>query len=254
MKEDKMAKISDKVKHQRDYFNNLSSHYGEGNLLNIDFLMRLKEISSFFIEGNVLDIGNGGILGFDYLKADSVVVGDLAVELLKTLKTPKNGSLITIKDEGKIKRMELNVLNLPFKDKSFDTVIMFNVAHHLSVDSLEKSRKNVNQAFKEINRVLKKDGTFLLLENCPTFFIKLGIDLTYEFWYSLFIKFDKPLPYFLSADQIRRFLENQKLRPVGTISMDWSEKVYQPIMPWFSPPGWLWEMVLQNKLFVIKKL
>lgn len=242
------------VKHQQDYFNNLSSHYGEGNELNADFIERLIMLTSPFIHGNVLDIGNGGILGFDYRKADSVTVGDLAFELLKTLKTPRDGKLEVIKNTSKIKRVELNVLNLPFKDNSFDTVVMFNVAHHLSVSSLSQSKKNVNLAFKEIRRVLKKDGTFILLENCPALFIKAGIDLTYEFWYWLLIKFKKPLPYFLSKGQISKFLKKQKMTVLRVIGMHWSKKIYQPIMPWFSPPGWLWEMVLKNQLFVVKKI
>lgn len=241
------------VKHQQEYFNNLSSHYSEGNQLNVDFIERLKKVTSPFIKGNVLDIGNGGILSFDYQKGDTVTVGDLAIELLKTLKTPKDGKLAIVKNTDKIKRMELNVLSLPFKDNTFDTIVMFNVAHHLSVASLEQSKKNVNQAFREINRVLKKDGTFLFLENCPTLFVKMGIDLSYEFWYWLLIRFGKPLPYFLSITQINEFLTKQGMTVLGTIGLSWSKKIYQPIMPWFSPPGWLWEMVLKNQLFIVKK-
>ena len=241
------------VKHQQDYFNNLSSHYSEGNQLNVDFIERLKRVSAAFIRGNVLDIGNGGILSFDYQKGDSIVVGDLAMELLKTLKTPKDGKLEIVKNSSRIKRMELNVLELPFKDESFDTILMFNVAHHLSVASLEKSKKNVNRAFSEISRVLKKDGTFLFLENCPTLPVKMGIDLTYEFWYWLLMRFGKPLPYFLSVSQINNFLGKQKLATLGIITLNWSKKIYQPIMPMFSPPGWLWKMVLKNQLFIVKK-
>jgi len=240
------------VKHQQDYFNNLSSHYSEGNELNVDFIERLKKISSHFISGDVLDIGNGGIISFDYRKGSSITVGDLAIELLKTLKTPKDGKLVVVKNSDKIKRVQLNVLDLPFKDNSFDTIVMFNVAHHLSVASLEQSKKNVHQAFKEIRRVLKKDGTFLFLENCPTPPVKMGIDLTYEFWYWLLMRFKKPLPYFLSVSQIRDFLAKQRLGVLGIINLEWSKKIYQPIMPSFSPPGWLWELVLKNQLFIIK--
>lgn len=237
---------------QKKYFDNIANHYSEDNRISVDYLQRIRKASSPYISGNVLDIGNGGVVCFDYKKASRITLADIAFDLLKNPKAIKNRKLMPITD-FKLKCVEANVMDLSFASNSFDTVILFNVAHHLSVPSLKDSITNIERAFKEINRVLKKDGVFLLADNCPPFYIKMLFDPLFEFAYWLLIKFKIPLPYFLSLMQVKSLLQNSgfELKSVEKIKL--SDKAYQPLLPWFTPPGWLWDELLGNRLFVVRK-
>ena len=208
--------------------------------------------SSPYIRGAVLDIGNGGVICFDYRKASSITLADIAVDLLKHLKVVEKKKLRPV-NSGKIKCIEANVMKLPFPKNSFDVVILFNVAHHLSVPSLKDTLVNIETAFKEISRVLRKDGVFLLSDNTPALLVKLLFDPSFEFFYWLLSRFNTPLPYFLSLKQIKHLLGKSGfvIKKAQNIKRD--KKAYQPLLPWISPPGWLWDIILGNKFFVVFK-
>lgn len=57
------------------------------------------------------------------------------------------------RNDSKIICQMANICKLPFKDESFDAVIEMDVLHHVP---------NWRKGVKEINRVLKKDGKFLM--------------------------------------------------------------------------------------------
>ncbi len=236
---------------QKRFFDSIARDYAQGNTLNIPFLENLKKISSPYIYGDVLDVGNGGLISFDLRKVKTITISDIAGDLLKEPRTVEGGRFRLVCD-NRIRKVEASVLELPFADKSFDVVVMFNVLHHLSTPSLAGSKKNILKAFREINRVLRDGGTLILLDNCPTLPFKLLLDFGYEFWYKLLINFGKPLPYFLSKKQITDFLE-EGFNLEETRKLNWSPRVYQPLFPKFSAPGWLWELVLKNYLFVARK-
>ncbi len=61
----------------------------------------------------------------------------------------------SIKDLNNITFLVSDSTNLPFKDKSFDIVLSINVLHHIY---------NWMDALKEINRVLKNNGYFVLAD------------------------------------------------------------------------------------------
>ncbi len=68
----------------------------------------------------------------------------------------KDQILLARRDSTHIKNitfLEADATNLPFKDKSFDIVLSVNVLHHIS---------NWMDALKEINRVLRSNGYFIL--------------------------------------------------------------------------------------------
>lgn len=244
---------SQDVAHQQDYFNSLSGHYAKGNKINFPFLASVKRLTSSYISGDILDVGSGGLVSFDYKKAKSVVLGDIAAELLKFPRTVSGNNFKLVKS-NKIKCMQSNVMDLKFKNQSFDVVLMFNVAHHLSVQSLNQSQKNVQLSIKEINRVLKKRGTFIFLDNCPTILFKFAQDIGFNFMFWFLKKLThKPLPYFLSESQIKKYLSNNGFEIIKINKIDWPKKIYLPVFPIFSPPGWLWEQVLRNRMFIAFK-
>lgn len=248
-----MNKSNQQVEHQQDYFNSLSGHYAEGNKVNLALLKDVKKITSQYISGDVLDVGSGGLVSFDYKKAKSVTLGDIAAELLKFPRTV-NGNNFKLVKSKKIKCIQSNVMNLQFKDQSFDVVLMFNVAHHLSVQSLNQSQKNVQLAIKEISRVLKKRGVFIFLDNCPTIPFKFIQDLGFNFmFWALKELTKKPLPYFLSENQVKKYLSSNGFEIIKVNKINWPKKIYLPVFPIFSPPGWLWEQVLKNRMFIAVK-
>ena len=70
----------------------------------------------------------------------------------------KDQVLLSRRDSTHIKSitfLEADATNLPFKDKSFDIVLSINVLHHIS---------NWMDALKEINRVLRSNGYFILVD------------------------------------------------------------------------------------------
>lgn len=241
--------INKKIKHQKEYFNQIASGYSEANSATIPILEKVKEITDPFIKGDVLDIGNGGVISFNTKKARSVTLADLAVDLLKNPRILDSGKLKTLSLK-QFKFMEANVMKMPFKDSSFNTVLMLNVAHHLSVSTTLGSRKNVGTAMTEIRRVLKKNSTFIFLENCPTPLFKLFYNLFYSLAFQMLKIFQKPLPYFLSENEIVSLLRKNKFRVEARDQISWGSRVYLPIFPLLSPPGWLWSIFLKNKIFI----
>lgn len=247
-----MKTLFKNARDQKRFFDSMAGDYAQGNTLNIPFLENLKRISVPYIHGDVLDVGNGGLISFNIKKTKTVTISDIAEDLMKVPRTVEGGRFRPVHD-SRIRKVEASVLKLPFADNSFDVVVMINVLHHLSIPSAAGSKKNAQKAFKEINRVLRDGATLFMSDNCPTFPFKIILDFGYAIWYQLLMKFGKPLPYFLSKKQITDFLK------VGfnieeTINLDWSPRVYQPLFPKFSPPGWLWEFVLKNHLFIARKI
>jgi len=243
---------SKKVKHQKNYFNKISDEYEKQNELSFEFMTKLSKLVSPYIKGNVLDIGNGGLVYYDISKATSLTIADLAAELLANPKKLHKGKFVDLKKKN-LKIVEADVMDLPFQDESFDVVTMFNVAHHLSVDKKADSKKNVEKAFSEIYRVLKKDGLFVLHENCPSIYYGAFQSLFYEYMFHILERFGKPLPHFYSVKFIKKTLIEKDFFVGREFSIEWSDRVYQPVFPMFAPPRWLWNLVLKNELLLCKK-
>jgi len=104
---------------------------------------------------NVLDLGCGtGKHSFLAAKKGAKVTGfDFSKDMLKQAKL-KNKRL-----KNKIKFVHGNLTKkLPFKSSSFDIVLCSLVLDHI---------KNIQPIFKEINRVLKKNGRFIFADLHP---------------------------------------------------------------------------------------
>lgn len=238
--------------HQKDYFNHLGISYQLANKVNIATLERVKRITSEHVKGEVLEVGSGGVVGFDYTKANKIILSDLAKDSINEPHVVWRNKLVPLKSKKVLVRLA-NVLQLPFRKNQFDTVFMLNVAHHLSVSNLKQTKQNLDQAFKEIDRVLKKDGTFILQENLPTPVIKIFYDLLFPLGFRLFNFFGKPLPYFFTQTEIEKFLRSRNLKVVKLHVIRWPKRVYLPVFPLISPPGWLWEQLLRNRIFIVQK-
>jgi ubiquinone/menaquinone biosynthesis C-methylase UbiE len=109
---------------------------------------RYKFARRFCENKNVLEIACGAGQGLGYMAevANRVVGGDIEEKNLRFARE-------TFKGNKKIEVQILDAHNLPFPDKIFDTVILYEAIYYLS---------DPQKFLKESKRVLTKDGTLLL--------------------------------------------------------------------------------------------
>ena len=122
------------------------SHHNEGQRLNQSFLESIRgQLFSDWIGINkkVLDLGGrDGTLTKHFIGKNNVTLADIDENALEYAK--RNYKVETMK-------VDLNQL-LPFKDNSFDVVVMAEVLEHLPYPNITLS---------EIKRVLKTNGRFI---------------------------------------------------------------------------------------------
>ena len=122
------------------------SHHKEGQRLNQSFLESIRgQLFSDWIGINkkVLDLGGrDGTLTKHFIEKNNVTLADIDENALEYAK--RNYKVETM-------RVDLN-LSLPFKDNSFDVVVMAEVLEHLPYPNITLS---------EIKRVLKTNGRFI---------------------------------------------------------------------------------------------
>lgn len=105
----------------------------------------------------ILDLGTGtGYLAFPIAENNKEVevIGLDIVE--KTLEA--NRSRAESKDLRNLQSVSYEGMNFPFADNSFDMVITRYALHHFP---------SIKDTFREINRVLKKEGVFFLSDPAP---------------------------------------------------------------------------------------
>jgi ubiquinone/menaquinone biosynthesis C-methylase UbiE len=102
---------------------------------------------------NVLEIACGSGTGIDYIakKANKVVGGDIDSKLVEIAKKNYAGN-------SNVEVIELDALNLPFEDNTFDIVLLFEAIYYLP---------DVEQFLEETKRVLDKNGKIIIATvNC----------------------------------------------------------------------------------------
>lgn len=241
------------MQHSKDFFNEIAQVYDEKST---DFLASLdcfRRKSSPYIKGKVLDVGNGGVVSFDMEKAQKIVLADLSKEMFKHLKRVKNGAFAVL-EKNSVECVETDVRKMPFKSETFDVALLLTTAHHLSDTNIAISQKNILQAFKEIHRVLKPGSTFLLLECQLWGPFKYLQDTFFEVAFAVLLKYNKPLPYFMSKRQIKLYLQRTGFKLEKVVYIPSGEKIYIPLFPFITFPGWLWDKFSTSHMFVARKL
>ena len=116
-----------------------------------DNLYRYRYVAKQDIQNKVvLDIGCG-YGWFEHLSLKNGVASITGTEITEEDLTTAKKYVTSPKATFSV----ASALDLPFPDNSFDTVVSWEVLEHIPKSSEEKM-------FKEVNRVLKKDGVFYL--------------------------------------------------------------------------------------------
>ena len=238
--------------HQKKFFNKIAITYHKYSRNNLGSLIRFHKITRNYISGNLLDIGSGGIIGYEIEKAKSVTLADIASETLKDPKYIKNGKLTPYTNK-KLKSVVANVMKMPFRETTFDTVVMVTTAHHLSVANKYQTKKNIKKSFQEINRVLKKKGIFIIHECFLNPVLKLFQEIFFSSVFSTLKILNKPLPYFMSENQLALYLKNAGFSIIEVKEVKSGKNVFIPLLPMVSPPGWLWDIIQPSKTYICQK-
>jgi ubiquinone/menaquinone biosynthesis C-methylase UbiE len=121
---------------------------------------RSKEITDFIINGIikkvnftskdiVLDIGPGGGILFRKLIEQGKLKKGVGIDPIAEVISKLN---IIFKENKNVEFLVGESTKIPYKDKSFDKIVMNSVIHYL------ESKDNVTKTLLEIKRTLKKDG------------------------------------------------------------------------------------------------
>lgn len=99
----------------------------------------------------ILDVGCGGGININRMaeKAKKVYGVDYSIESVKLSREVNRVNI----DKGKVEILEGDVQNLPFEDNRFDIVTAFETVYFWP---------NIVESFKEVKRVLKPGGIFLI--------------------------------------------------------------------------------------------
>lgn len=100
----------------------------------------------------LLDIGNGGFFNYDTSIAGQVTAVDLFLE-------DGPGPL----PNSTFRRGSL--LELPFPDGSFDCILLQNVFHHVTGQTVAQNHRNLDRGLKEIHRCLAPAGKIVIIES-----------------------------------------------------------------------------------------
>lgn len=106
---------------------------------------------------SVLDIGNGGILNYDYSSLKELFCADISVS---------KKIVDAYKDIPNITFIESNIMDMEnIESGHFDAVIVQKVIHHLAENDYKTTKKNCLKASKECIRVLKPGGILIVCES-----------------------------------------------------------------------------------------
>lgn len=131
-------------------------------------------------------------------------------------------------------RIFASAADMPLADASADAVICFYSVHHMTAETVEGGRVIVENAFREVARVLKPTGRLMIFDMSP--WLPFGA-LQNVIWNAARRRLGRSLDmFFWKAESLRRV--GEKFFPGASLSITrFSESPFQTFPPIFSKPG-----------------
>lgn len=134
-------------------------------LANLDTYRMIGDALSREVEGieRLLDVGNGGVFGYEPERVGSIVAVDLFLDDLPPERFPPN-----------VTAYRCDALNLTEPEGSFEAVLEAFVFHHIVGKRPSDLVTNVRRALSEARRMLRPNGKLIVGESCvPRWFYGL---------------------------------------------------------------------------------
>lgn len=142
------------------------SNYTKDYILNIGQrakIVNLIKKSTDLKKAKILDLGAGyGAISMELAKTFDTTSADVNKYTLQFIKHRAKQEKLKIK----IKEIENAAFGLPFKDNSYDIILMNGVLEWVASELTQDPKKIQKEVLKEVRRILKPNGLFVLaIEN-----------------------------------------------------------------------------------------
>ena len=200
MKKYTYQKVADHFKESEDYRTRKGIIHAEEDPLMIDFIH--NHMSS---GDRILEVGGGSGAFLDLVLENTNIKEAYNLELVyEAYKKQVNDNICL---------MGGNALDLPFKDHSFDWVVVKNLLHHLVGRTRRESKAFAKRGVGELTRVTKDGGYILILDEYNKYKLFSSILFYLTLFFSIFSISFKSFGWgknvivsFLTPDETKNFL------------------------------------------------
>ncbi|MBM3138270.1 MAG: class I SAM-dependent methyltransferase [Chloroflexi bacterium] len=148
----------------------------------------------------VLDIANGGI-------QPSQIFNNQILNNLQ-LFVGNDVNLHMLKRNNYNYRINSDFFTPPFKDKSFDTILVISCIHHFGLKDYKDKERRVNDLFKELKNLLSESGCVIIIEaTLPLFFEIIERLIIIPIWKYIFGKRIVPI-YLYETNGLKKVIYN----------------------------------------------
>jgi SAM-dependent methyltransferase len=198
------------------------------------------------VRGDVVDMGCGSRVYYDLSEVKRWVGLDLSPTLLEQLKFTTGN-----KPAGPVETLCTSCRDMPLEDATFDTVVAIFVLHHLAEWNRTRTKANVLEALRQARRVLRDDGTMIILETWPQFLLHF-YHFAYPVLYPLARRLWKvELPYFLGPGALEKLAHEAGFRECYAMAVRLYEDVRQPVLG-IVLPAWAQRLVQKYTIYIVK--
>jgi SAM-dependent methyltransferase len=221
------------MKNVADHFSYQYDAYKKSVLnTNQQWYRNINEELELFLDGDVLDIGNGGFFTYDVKKARSITAVDVAFK--DTMRLTQYSNVRYVCDDARsLSRIQ---------PQAFDTVIFQLILHHLVDRTKQAMLHNILCALRAARRSLKVGGKLVIVEITILRPFEVLESVLYPLGAALFGLMNKPAVGLLSNETIINLMRKADIADIGCKSILYGTHVdiFNGIKPGFVVvPSWL---------------